>query len=199
MTPKNDPSSVSVNLPQDMKKQQLIYKSTDPILGLDEALAAGRLVRFKPELDPDQHDDREIFMRPELHDWLYQKDSRRSSDFKSSVRAQLKKFIINDTEQPIDNSDYMKAWSNNVCSDVFEIRYQLIPMHRDATRIFGGFAKPDCLVLFHQKLRSEIPPNGWDKIIQKTLDFWNEALPGVRMVRARPFSNCVTGSFSDVP
>jgi hypothetical protein len=199
MTTKNEPPSESVKTTSDNKRERLILKSTDPILILDEALAARRLVRFRPELDPDQRDDREIFMRPALHEWLYQKDSRRSADFKFNVRAQLRKFIINDSEQPIDNTDYMKAWRNNVCSDIFEIRYQLAPMHRDATRIFGGFAKPDCLVLFHQKLRSEIPSGGWDKVMQKTLDFWNEALPGVYMVRARPFSNCVTGSFDDVP
>jgi hypothetical protein len=167
--------------------------STDTILAI--ALTENKLVRFKPELDPDQKDYREIYMPPALRDWLYQKDSRRGADFKANIRAQLKVFIIDDAEMKIDNSEYMKSWPNRICNDVFEVRYQLKPMHSDATRIFGAFIKQDCLILFHQKLKKEIA--NYDKPFQKTLDMWHVALPGAHMVRAKPFSNCVSGSFFD--
>jgi hypothetical protein len=175
----------------------LTFKSTDAILA--KANAAGVLVRFQPELDPDQGDPREIWMPPALHSWLYQKDSRQSRDFKASVRAHLIKFIIDDPEQPIDNEDYMKNWPNSICPDFFEIRYQVCPDHKDNTRIFGGFIKQDCLVLFHQKLRREIKGDAdWNKALTKLKNKWDKALPTAHMVRARPFSNCVSGSFDDV-
>jgi hypothetical protein len=168
--------------------------STD--LMLSQALAANRLVRFEPELYPDQGAYRDIYMTPALFSWLYQKDSKRGANFKANIRAQLKIFIVNSNEPKIDNDDYMKSWPNHVCSDVFEVRYQLRPDHPDATRIFGAFLEQDRLILFHQKLRAEI--KNWDKPIQKTVDLWNSALPGAYMVRAHPFSNCVSGNFSDV-
>jgi len=167
--------------------------STD--LMLAKALEQKRLVRFVPELDRDQNDNREVYMPPALRDWLYQKDSKRGVDYKAKIRARLKVFIIDDPDTKINNDEYMKSWPNDVCSDVFEVRYQDKYMDSDSTRIFGAFLKPDCLILFHQKLKAEI--KDYNKPIKKTLDMWEKALPGAHMIRARPFSNCVTGNFSD--
>lgn len=163
---------------------------------LQEALDAGRLVRFEPELDRDQNDRREVYMPRPLRDWLYQKDSSRGVDYKAKIRARLKVFIIDDPELRIDNDDYMKSWPNQICADVFEVRYQETPMHSDSTRIFGAFLKQDCLILFHQKLKKDI--TDYDRPFKKTVDMWNIALPETHMVRARPFSNCVSGNFFDV-
>lgn len=168
--------------------------STDLILA--GALAESGLVRFIPSLDDDENDYREIWMTTALHDWLHQKDRKRGSEFKYRIRAALKAFIINDSELKIDNDDFMKPLIHDDYHDVFEVRYQPYPFHRDATRIFGAFAEQDCLVLFHQKLKSEI--QDYDKLIKKTAEMWNEFLPGFHMVKAYPFSNCVSGSFCDV-
>lgn len=168
--------------------------STDLIL--EKALAESGLVRFIPSLDDDENDYREIWMTTALHDWLYQKDSKRGSQFKYRIRAALKTFVINDSELKIDNDDFMKPLISEYCGDVFEVRYQPYPFHPDATRIFGAFAEQDCLVLLHQKLKSKI--QDYDKLIKKTVEMWDDFLPGFHMVKAYPFSNCVSGSFSDV-
>lgn len=156
----------------------------------------GRIRRFEPVLDPDETDYREMWMTAAIHDWLCQSDRKATRDYKANVRAFLKRFVVN--KRLIDNEEYMKNWPNADCPDFFELRVQLQPP-RENTRVFGGFVKQDGFIILHRKLRSELRSDAaFSKAIKRTAEIWDGLLPGIAMVRSRPFSNCVTGKFFDV-
>ena len=149
-------------------------------------------MRFQPLMDPDQSDRREMFVTPNLHQWLYQSDSRMTRDFKANVRAFLRRFVIGG---PIDNDAYMKNWKN----DIFDIRVQLQP-RKESTRIFGAFAKAECFIAIYQRPRKDFVkhPDLWDNAINRARAEFDRMFPGHCPVRARPFSNCVTFNYFDV-
>ncbi|HZT20973.1 MAG TPA: hypothetical protein VFA23_16290 [Dongiaceae bacterium] len=169
----------------------MTFKTIDAILSEHER--ATTLVRFLPLMDNDESEVRELFMVRHLHQWCYQKDSKKTLNYKANVRGFLKRYVIG---LQVDNVDYMKSWR----ADVFEFRVQLEP-RRENTRMFGAFVAPDKFVAFHQKPRSEFGGIGdpkWDAAIDRVLDEFVNLFPGHRPVPARPFSNCVTSNYFDV-
>jgi hypothetical protein len=144
-------------------------------------------------MDPDQSDQRDIFMAPALYQWLYQSDRKKTVEFKANVRGFLKRYVIGDF---IDNEDYMKSWRD----DIFELRVQLQP-RRERIRIFGAFAKPDVFVAIHQRPRSAFGGKNdprWNVAIERVIDEFTALFPQHRPILSRPFSNCVTFNAYDV-
>jgi hypothetical protein len=168
----------------------LTFKSIDDIL---MGLEGTALRRFLPEMDPDESDIREIFMPPALYEWLYQRDRKKTLNFKANVRGFLKRFVIGDE---VDNQDYMKSWKD----DVFELRVQIQP-RRERIRIFGAFVRPDTLILIHQKPRSDFGGKNdpkWDQALDRVTEAFARLFANHPKLRAHPFSNCLTSNFIDV-
>lgn len=156
-----------------------------------------RLKLFVPLMDADESPVRELYMEPALHDWCYQKDASRGRDYKPNVRAFLGRFV----KGGFVDSDYLKTWR----SSIFEFRFQGEPRaprrpHRDNTRIFGGFIRPDTFIAYHPpRLRSQFRPDGsleWDDVIDAALDKFR-AMFGQDPVKAPPLSNCLTSNFRE--
>lgn len=132
-------------------------------------------------------------MVPGLYLWCYEKDSKKTRDYKANVRAFLAQYVKG---RPIDNWDYMKSWKSNV----FEFRVQLQPP-RENTRIFGAFIRADTFVAIHRKYRSDFGDKSdpkWDKAIDRVVDEIGGLFPGHLLVPCCPFSNCVTSNCSDI-
>lgn len=151
-----------------------------------EHLIARRLVRFRPVMDPDESEVRELLMLPALHSWLYQSDRKKTLDYKANIRAHLGVFVKG---KWIDNCEYMK----HLRDDVWEFRVQL-QKKKENTRIFGAFADADLFVCTHQKSRGAL---NFAAAIQRVKNDWDGLFPGCHRVRSRPFSNCVTNNFDD--
>jgi hypothetical protein len=128
---------------------------------------------------------------PNVHAWLCQTGGGASLEYKMNVRSFLKRFVVGEF---VDNEDYMKCWR----ADVFEFRVQLDPMG-DNTRIFRGFAQPDCFVLFRHRLRGWFQgrQGAWDKVIDATELDWATLFKHFPRIKAEPFSNCVTANAWD--
>jgi hypothetical protein len=151
------------------------------------------LIRFVPLFDPDESEMRELFMTPELHQWLYQSDSKKTTNYKANIRAYLKRYVIGGM---IENDNYMKSWQD----DIFELRVLLQP-RREQTRIFGAFPKPDTFIAIHQQLRSYFGGKKdpkWDIATNRTLERFRQIFPGHRPFLSIPFSNCVVSNSIDL-
>ena len=123
-------------------------------------------------------------MTSALHDWCYQSDRKKTLDFKANIRAFMKRFVIG---SHVDNCVFMKNWVD----EIWELRVQLQP-RRERTRIFGTFAKDDCFIAVHQKLRSEfggVDDPKWKKATDQAVDRWNTLFPDHHPIPAVPFSN----------
>jgi hypothetical protein len=143
-------------------------------------------------MDPDESDIRDLWMVPALHKWCYEKDRSKSADYKRNLRAFLGRFVKG---LEVDNQDYMKNWKK----EIFELRVQLEPKG-DNTRIFGGFVRPDVFVAVNWKSRSHFGDKTdprWDRAINRAVAGINAALPGMPLMLAWPFSNCVTSNAID--
>lgn len=149
-------------------------------------VGTGQIRRFVPVFDPCESEERELFMTPALHDWLYQADRKATENFKANIRAFLGRYVKG---EEIDNRDYMKSWKLNV----FELRVQLQP-RREATRIFGAFAATDVFFASNWHFRSDFgdaTDPKWDAAIERLVKKWDELFAGYHRVAAKPFSNCV--------
>lgn len=155
---------------------------------------ARRVIRFVPNFDPDESEKRELFCLPALYSWLYQKDRKKSQDYKVSIRAHLAWFVKG---FEVDNIDYMKTWRD----DIWELRIQFQNLRRkEATRIFCTFPNPDVLFCTHWKMRSDLGDKDdplWNVAINKVLTEFEKYFPGDSPVKSRPFSNCVTANYYD--
>ena len=170
---------------------QLTNTSIDAIL--EQHDSAQTLMRFVPLTDPDESNERDLLMAPNLYEWLYQGDKRKTREYKANVRGFLKRYVIGGH---VDNQDYMKSWTPHV----FEFRVQLEPW-RENTRIFGAFIKRDVFIATHQKLRSEFGDKTdprWKVATDKVMEEMAKLFPGCIPVRSRPFMLCVSGKFTDV-
>ena len=145
-----------------------------------------RVVRFHPDfIDPDEAESREIVLIPSVNDWLHQKDSQRSIEYKENIREHLARFILGGY---VDNRDYLKSWK----SDIWEIRAQL-RRRTDSTRIFGGFLYPNIFVCTNHHMRSKFKnEKAWDRAIDRAIERWFELFPDRKPLKSRPFQNCVT-------
>jgi len=66
--------------------------------------------------------------------------------------------------------------------------------------LFGTFAKDDCFIAVHQKLRSEfggVDDPKWKKATDQAVDRWNTLFPDHHPIPAVPFSNCLTFAYTD--
>jgi hypothetical protein len=166
----------------DPARQQgrLTYKS---IIAKIASLEGAALKRFKPIFDPSESEKRELLMTAALHDWCYQSDSKKSQSYKGNVRAFLGRFVKG---EHIDNCDFMKSWRDGV----FEFRVQL-DRYPENTRIFGGFAAPDCFVAIGPpRLRSDFGPKGhplWDRQIERVMNRWTQHFSDSGRMKALPF------------
>lgn len=159
---------------------------------LAELIRSGCLVKFEPLCDPDDSDFREIYMIKSLHAWCYQSDRKKTSDFKSNVRAFLAQFV---QHRNVDNQQYMKSWTDHV----FEFRVQISPK-RENHRIFGVFVASDLFVATHVKPRSAFKGKrdpAWAVATDLALERAVEMFPGHGFVRSTPFGGCVTSNAYD--
>ena len=144
------------------------------------------MVRFHPDfLDSDETESREIILVRSVDDWLYQKDRRRSIDYKQNLREHLARFVLGGY---VDNRDYFKTWKDNI----WETRAQM-RKRKDNTRIFGGFSYPNIFLGTNHHLRSKFKnETAWDNPINRAQKRWDDLFPDNPPLVARPFKNCVS-------
>ena len=82
----------------------MTFKSIDTIIC--QHVDARRVIRFVPIFDPDESEKRELFCLPALYSWLYQKDRKKSRDYKVSIRAHLEWFVKG---YEVNNNDYFRT------------------------------------------------------------------------------------------
>ena len=91
----------------------------------------GRLIRHHPNLDRDAVERRRIYVVPDLHRRLVDRDM-------AAVRSHLKQFVVG---APLSGTDFIARLKPDPAG-IWEFRIQLVPEHR----VFGAFAQKDCFV-----------------------------------------------------
>ena len=144
-------------------------------------------MQFSPSfLDPDEKEERRIFVTPPLNNWLNQSDRRRPLDYKSDIRAHLRAFVVGGL---VDNENDLRLLTPkdlNIWG--FRIRF------RPQTRIFGGVLLRDTFIATRQKLRKDLGSFAdprWNAEIAKVKQQWDSLFPGIARVQGRPFHNCI--------
>jgi hypothetical protein len=161
---------------------------------LDELVNDQKLVRLPLVFDPDQSERRELFMPPALRTTLEQRSPKKAMDYNANIKGYLGRYVKGDW---IDNQDYMKNWPP---TDAWELRVQN-QRKGERLRIFGAFGRPDTFIAFFRKDRSWFDTDSdvrWEWAMNEVGGLWESTFPGCPMMKARPFSNCVTFNATDV-
>ena len=131
-------------------------------------------MQFSPSfLDPDEKEERRIFVTPPLNNWLNQSDRRRPLDYKSDIRARLRAFVVGGL---VDNENDLRLLTPKDLN-IWEFRIRFRPQ----TRIFGGFLLRDTFIATRQKLRKDLGSFAdprWNAEIAKVKQQWDSLVSG---------------------
>ena len=152
---------------------------------VNNLIMEGKWFRLAPRTRPFELETREIYVLPELHEWLMGcMKTAKMKDHQARVQIPLKDFIIG---KQIDNCFFMKLLRSPTL-DIWEIRV----LGKYQYRIFGAFLYYDGFLATHIKDRNDIDKRDtFDREIEHVRKVWGKIFPCNSVSRLQ-------GSFKDI-
>lgn len=117
---------------------------------------AGKLVLFRPKLDPDQMMERQVYLAPEAHDWCFSSTEleRASPNDRAFdlVHAQLRSFVVGCLMLEGAEMRRLKPPKTAAIKEVWECK----TTPPDAVRMFGWFYRRGIFIVSHMRFKRDL-------------------------------------------
>jgi hypothetical protein len=141
-------------------------------------------------MDHDETDVRELYLAANVHEFVRgNTEKHKNKAYFQRIRAALGEYVKGETIN--DDDETLKSLKHLYGDRTLAYEWEFKITFHPAARIFGFFAKRNCLVLFVPELRSNLQTEDFRRSMEKNRDRWVAMFGNIAPIKSGVLADCM--------